>query len=84
MEPPPGFFNIELIVERLRFLRCNKLIETDKYVLPDYPITEEKREEWKVYRQELRDMLTNVKVEDLKMDYLFHVTGCIWPLPPSP
>ena len=76
--------DIEEIVFKLRRYRDETLRETDKYLLPDYPITEEKREGWKVYRQELRDMLNNVKVEDLKMDNIDQITGCIWPTPPSP
>lgn len=31
------------------------LDETDKYMNPDYPITDEQREEMRVYRQALRD-----------------------------
>ena len=39
----------------LREQRDRLLYETDKYMLPDYPITEEEREEYRLYRQYLRD-----------------------------
>lgn len=40
----------------LREQRDKLLYETDKYMLPDYPITEEEREEYRQYRQYLRDI----------------------------
>ncbi len=40
----------------LREQRDKLLYETDKYMLPDYPITEEEREEYRKYRQYLRDI----------------------------
>lgn len=36
--------------------RNELLLKTDKYMISDYPISEEEREEWKVYRQKLRDL----------------------------
>lgn len=39
----------------IRSERNNLLYNTDKYMLPDYPITPENLEKIKVYRQELRD-----------------------------
>ena len=32
------------------------LAQTDKYMLSDFPITDEKREQYKAYRQYLRDL----------------------------
>lgn len=32
------------------------LAQTDKYMLPDLPITDEEREQYKAYRQYLRDL----------------------------
>lgn len=43
----------------LRFLRDLKLKETDKYMLPDFPINDATRENLKQYRQFLRDMTKN-------------------------
>lgn len=40
----------------LRERRDRLLYETDKYMIPDYPITEEEREEYRLYRQYLRDI----------------------------
>ncbi len=48
----------------LRNIRNNYLNLTDKYLLPDYPITVEKREIIKVYRQTLRDII-NLNREDV-------------------
>lgn len=39
----------------LRLERDRLLLESDKYMLPDFPITEEQRELMKIYRQALRD-----------------------------
>lgn len=42
--------------EALRIERDGKLAETDKYMIPDFPISEEEREQYKTYRQYLRDL----------------------------
>lgn len=39
--------------------RDSYLASTDKYMLPDFPITDEKREQYKAYRQYLRDLPAN-------------------------
>lgn len=64
--------------------RDEKLLESDRYMLPDFPITEEKREEWKIYRQALRDITSNISLSDIVVDNTFTVNGCNWPTPPSP
>lgn len=46
---------IEQRKETVRSIRNQYLAETDKYMISDYPITEEQREEYKAYRQYLRD-----------------------------
>jgi len=38
-----------------RHYRNQLLDTTDKYVLPDYPLSDEEKNEIKIYRQELRD-----------------------------
>ena len=48
----------------LRNIRNNYLNLTDKYLLPDYPITAEKREIIKVYRETLRHII-NINREDV-------------------
>lgn len=40
----------------LREQRDRLLYETDKYMISDYPITEEEREQYRLYRQYLRDL----------------------------
>lgn len=42
--------------EELRQERDWLLAETDKYMLPDFPISEEERNKYKQYRQYLRDL----------------------------
>lgn len=39
----------------VRAVRNGYLTETDKYMIADFPITEEEREQYKAYRQYLRD-----------------------------
>jgi hypothetical protein len=43
----------------LKDKRNGILNETDKYMLPDYPVTSEQLEEVKIYRQKLRDFTNN-------------------------
>ena len=47
---------------QLRYTRDSYLYSTDKYVLSDFPITEEKRNVIKEYRQMLRDFI-NINTE---------------------
>lgn len=47
---------IEELSAQKRAERDNLLARTDKYMLPDFPITDEKREQYKAYRQYLRDL----------------------------
>ena len=47
----------EAILKRAE--RDRKLAETDKYMIVDFPITEECKEEMIIYRQELRDLPAN-------------------------
>lgn len=46
----------EELAQEKRTERDNLLAQTDKYMLPDFPITDEKREQYKAYRQYLRDV----------------------------
>ena len=47
---------IDELSAQKRAERDNLLAQTDKYMLPDYPITDEEREQYKAYRQYLRDL----------------------------
>ena len=53
----------EILIEKkninMKFTRNLLLQETDKYLLPDYPITVEQLEIVKEYRQALRDFTKN-------------------------
>ena len=40
----------------IREKRDDLLRQTDKYMLPDFPVSPEKRDEYKSYRQRLRDI----------------------------
>ena len=46
----------EELAQEKRAERDNLLAQTDKYMLPDFPITEEKLAQYKAYRQYLRDL----------------------------
>lgn len=41
---------------RARFIRDNLLEKSDVYMIPDFPITELVREQWRQYRQDLRNL----------------------------
>ena len=66
---------IEELAQEKRAERDNLLAQTDKYMLPDFPITEEKLAQYKAYRQYLRDLpeqagfpnITIKKFEEYKM-----------------
>ena len=46
------------------------LAETDKYLLPDYPITSEQLEIVKKYRKSLRDLTNNNYIMPDKPDFI--------------
>lgn len=46
----------EELAQEKRAERDISLAQTDKYMLSDFPITDEKREQYKAYRQYLRDL----------------------------
>tara|TARA_B100001063_G_C16735586_1_gene541815 strand:- start:1410 stop:1715 length:306 start_codon:yes stop_codon:yes gene_type:complete len=50
-----------LDLENLRLQRKNLLAECDWTLLPSSPLSAEKQDEWKVYRQELRDITKTYK-----------------------
>lgn len=47
---------MEYEAELVRQTRDGLLMETDKFMLPDYPLTEKQREDITKYRQQLRDI----------------------------
>ena len=87
-EPTSEQINIRIeklkIIKSMRILRKDrniKLLETDKYSIPDWPHqSEEIKQSWMTYRQALRD-LTNISNPQLDSDGF--VTNVTWPIPPS-
>lgn len=63
----------DLPLEKQKRIERNSYLQaSDKYVLPDYPLTEQQRQEILSYRQALRDMtLQSENPEE-------------WTLPPKP
>ncbi len=53
--------NNEHFLRRYRNIRNELLNQTDRYLLIDYPISEEQQIEIKKYRQELRDFINTNK-----------------------
>lgn len=58
---------------RVRGIRDNLLSRSDRYMIPDFPITEETREQWRQYRQVLRDIPSQPGFPD----------SVIWPTEPG-
>ena len=59
-------------INHYRKMRNDVLQETDKYLLPDFPITPENLEIVKEYRQSLRDFTKNNYVLPDKPDFLLN------------
>lgn len=60
---PEKEFEKKLAVKREQ--RNTLLLETDHYMMPDYPISKEKQEEIKDYRQSLRDLPETITKENI-------------------
>jgi len=59
--------------DKLRTKRNELIVETDYLILPDYSISDEKKQEWLIYRQALRDLPANT----------IDPENPIWPVKPS-
>ena len=66
----------------LRKKRDQLLIESDIKVLPDSPMTDSKRNEWKTYRQALRD-LPATSTPKLNNQEQLDESSLTWPTKPS-
>jgi hypothetical protein len=53
--------------EEMKAIIKSLLNASDKTQLPDYPITEEQRQEWISYRQSLRELLKSDFSEDVTL-----------------
>jgi hypothetical protein len=57
-------------IDHYKKIRNQLLLETDKYLLPDFPITLEQLEIVKEYRQKLRDFTLNDYIMPDKPDFV--------------
>jgi len=53
-------------MEKLRVVRNEMLSDSDWSVMPDSPLSDSKKDEWKTYRQALRDI---TKTSSPKIDF---------------
>lgn len=70
----------EDVLKELRSQRDTLIDATDKYVIPDFPMDDEKRKKWLDYRQALRD-LPAMASPDLDEDG--NLVGFEWPDAPN-
>ena len=84
-EPHPGYVAPAITTERylkeLRDNRNGRLFESDWTLLSDAQLSTTKLNEWKTYRQTLRDLPTNVAEADYK-NY-WDIEADVWPTRPS-
>jgi len=52
-------------LEEIRTERNRLLAETDYIIMADYPISEEKKQEYVLYRQSLRDLIDNIDINNV-------------------
>ena len=65
----------------IRLERDQKLKDSDWTVMDGSPLSDSKKDEWKTYRQALRDMPQGtVPVIDIEQNI---VSGLTWPTPPG-
>ena len=77
---------IEISLDLIRIKRDDLLKSCDFYLMDDYPITSNKKEEWKTYRQQLRDITITVNTSNLviiEVNGELDIGGFTWPTPPS-
>jgi len=66
---------VDQALSKLRALRTLKLLETDWMANSDVTMSEE----WRIYRQALRDITTQTP----SLDSDGNLTGITWPTPPN-
>jgi hypothetical protein len=71
-----GNYKLRLVIDRIREERTTRLMKTDWTQIPDVVMTDEKREEYRAYRQALRDL------PDVVIAFNLHINPP-WPTPPS-
>ena len=68
-------------LEVFRIYRNNLLTQSDWTQAADSPLSDSKKDEWKTYRQKLRDL---TKTADPKLDGpLLDMSSVTWPTEPS-
>ena len=76
-------------IEKYDYLRMerNRLLrDTDFMFCSDYPHkTETIKNQWIIYRQSLRDIPSNININDVifDMDTIFLISGITWPQKPE-
>ena len=77
---------IEVSLDLLRIKRDELLKKCDFYLIPDYPISETEKAQWRTYRQALRDITTSINRDNLVIieeNGELEIGGFSWPTPPS-
>lgn len=78
---------IEVSLDLIRMKRNELLSNCDFVLMSDYPITDDKRSEWRTYRQALRDITNTIDTSSLVIvvddQGELDIGGFTWPTPPS-
>ena len=70
-------FKPEVFIEDIRVQRTTKLYDSDWTQAVDSPLSDEKKAEWRTYRQSLRDIVSNLPAD------LDDPGNVVWPTEPS-
>lgn len=78
---------IEVSLDLIRMKRNELLGNCDFVLMPDYPLTNDKLSEWRIYRQALRDIITTIDTSSLVIVVdetgEIDIGGFTWPTPPT-
>lgn len=69
--------NTTTLLQEVRYLRYVKLSSSDWTQAVDAPLSDEKKAEWRTYRQSLRDIMANLPAD------LDDPENVVWPTEPS-
>jgi len=81
IEKKPDNEILEIRWYELREKRNSYLLRCDWTAFPSSPLSPEKREEWEIYRQELRDFPSTITDQELLS--VNNVIELTWPIKPS-
>tara|TARA_X000001382_G_C3111369_1_gene160023 strand:- start:13 stop:237 length:225 start_codon:yes stop_codon:yes gene_type:complete len=70
-------------LEALRIHRNKLLQESDWTVMPDSPLLDSKKTEWKTYRQALRDITKTAKPKSSYLPAILDLSSVTFPTKPS-